>query len=74
MKCLLFHNYSIWGLPTNSYQSKIKQSRVCKDCGKVQVRDIGYEDGLYAAGIEKSLGELIKYCKDEEWKKLQSKL
>ena len=62
MKCILFHNYSIWGMPVDSYGGKIKQSRVCKYCGKVQVRTIGYEDGLSAMGIDKSLGGLIKYC------------
>lgn len=60
--CILFHNYTKWGVPTDSYRGTIKQARVCRHCGKVQVRNIGYKDGLYAKGVNNSLGEFIIYC------------
>lgn len=51
-KCWWFnHNYGKWGEPRDSYSGRIKQSRECLDCGKIQVRSIGYHGGLYARGI-----------------------
>ena len=63
----IFHDYTRGGIPTDSYGGYIKQARVCKACGKVQVRNLGYLDGLYAEGIKKSLGEDISYCGGNRW-------
>ena len=59
------HEYSKWGVPTDAYNGSIKQSRVCKKCGKIQVRDLGYQDGLGAIGVLNSLKDFIKYCKKD---------
>ena len=63
----IFHDYTRWGIPTDSYNVNIKQARVCKNCGKIQVRNLGYLNGLYAEGIKKSLGEDISYCGGDRW-------
>lgn len=57
MKCFwaFNHNFEKWGYPSDSYWGKIKQARHCKKCGLIQVRTIGYEDGLYARGVKESL-------------------
>ena len=50
--CVFNHNYGKWGEPEDSYSGEIKQSRECLDCGKIQVRDIGYQGGLHASGVK----------------------
>ena len=57
MKCfwIFNHDFEKWGNAVDSHGAKIKQARVCKQCGLIQVRTIGYEDGLYADGVDKSL-------------------
>jgi len=47
------------------HNGSIKQSRVCKKCGKIQVRDLGYQDGLGAVGVLNSLKGFIQYCKKD---------
>ena len=59
------HYYTKWGLPQKAYNGSVKQARVCKVCGKIQVRDMGYLDGLGADGVAKSLDENLKYITEE---------
>ena len=63
---LHFHDYTKWGIPAKAYSGEIKQARVCKVCGKIQVRNMGYLDGLGADGVLRSLGKNLKYTTEEE--------
>ena len=58
----IFHKYTRWGIPEDSYGGRIKQARVCIHCGKIQIRNIGYQDGLYSKGVKNSLQDFIIYC------------
>lgn len=56
MKCFFFnHKFTTWGSPVDSYFGPIKQARVCEKCGKIEVRNLGYIDGLKSNGIMRSL-------------------
>ena len=59
----IFHDYTRWGLSQKAYNGCIKQARICKYCGKIQVQNLGYLDGIGAEGITKSLGEFITFCR-----------
>ena len=62
----IFHDYTRWGIPQEDYNGCIKQARICKYCGKIQVRNLGYLGGIGADGIIKSLGMFITLCIDGE--------
>lgn len=40
----LNHNWSTYGVPFRVHDSYWEQSKVCVDCGKVKVRNIGFHN------------------------------